>query len=106
MDSDVGTVILILTLLGERPMYGYEMIAAIEERSGGVFSFKEGTLYPILHALESEGYVEAHWTEPEGARRRKYYRMTGSGASHLKEKQAEWSRFRSAVDLVLGGGRP
>lgn len=97
-----STVILILALLDQQEMYGYQMIAAIERLSAGVFSFKEGTLYPILHALESDGYVEAYWTDGEGTRRRKYYRITGSGRSHLKARRTEWVAFRSAVDLVIG----
>ncbi len=98
-----STVILILSLLNREPMYGYQMITEIERNSSGVFSFKEGTLYPILHALESEGHVEAYWTENEGERKRKYYRITDEGRGHLKEKLSEWSVFRSAVDRVIGG---
>lgn len=100
-----STVILILTLLDKKPMYGYEMIREIEGHSGGVFSFKEGTLYPILHALESDKLVESYWVEQEGVRRRKYYRITENGHLHLKEKKKEWTTFRTAVDQVLGGGQ-
>lgn len=102
-----STGILILSLLERQPMYGYEMLAEIERSSGGVFQFKEGTLYPILHALESEGYVESYWSETESARKRKYYRLTGEGRRHLTAKQSEWRLFRSAVDRVIGeGGAP
>ncbi|HWI63930.1 MAG TPA: PadR family transcriptional regulator [Symbiobacteriaceae bacterium] len=96
-----STVILILALLEKQEMYGYQMIAEIERSSGGVFSFKEGTLYPILHTLESEGYVEAYW-DGDGARKRKYYRITGSGRGHLKARRSEWTAFRNGVDLVIG----
>lgn len=97
-----STEILILTLLDRSPMYGYEMIAAIERESGGVFSFKEGTLYPILHTLESEGHVESFWSEGDGARKRKYYRITETGMRYLKARQSEWACFRTAVDRVIG----
>lgn len=97
-----STVILILSLLERRPMYGYEMIAEIGRSSEGVFDFKEGTLYPILHALESEGLVESYWSENEGRRRRKYYRITVDGRNHLKAKLQEWVLFRTAVDRVIG----
>lgn len=100
-----STVILILTLLDKKPMYGYEMIKEIENHSGGVFSFKEGTLYPILHSLESDKLVESYWIEQEGVRKRKYYRITDKGKLHLKEKRKEWMTFRTAVDHVLGGGQ-
>lgn len=99
-----STVILILTLLDRKPMYGYEMIKEIEKKSGGVFSFKEGTLYPILHSLEAEEMVESYWDEGEGNRKRKYYRITSKGKSGLKQKQDEWTTFRTAVDQVLMEG--
>ncbi|MCU6712983.1 PadR family transcriptional regulator [Paenibacillus sp. J5C_2022] len=98
-----STVILILSLLSRKEMYGYEMVKAIETSSGGVFSFKEGTLYPILHTLEAEGYVEAYWMD-EGARKRKYYRLTDEGRMHLEQKQKEWKLFRTTVDRVIGEG--
>lgn len=98
-----STVILILTLLEQKAMYGYEMIKTMEKNSNGVLSLKEGTLYPILHTLESEGKVEAFWNEGEGERKRKYYQITREGKKHLKEKKQEWESFRTAVDSVLGG---
>jgi len=99
-----STVILILTLLDRKAMYGYEMIKEIEEKSEGIFTFKEGTLYPILHSLESEGMVECYWTESEGGRKRKYYKITKSGREYSRKKQEEWKIFRSAVDKVIWEG--
>jgi len=98
-----STVILILTLLGSKDMYGYEMTKEIERRSDGVFTFKEGTLYPILHTLEVERLLESYWNE-EGGRKRKYYRITEEGRKQLGEKQREWSLFRVTVDRVIGEG--
>lgn len=98
-----STVILILTLLDQKDMYGYEMTKAIEANSNGVFTFKEGTLYPILHTLESENFVEAYWSVHQG-RKRKYYRITETGRAQLVEKKKEWFTFRTAVDQVLGEG--
>ncbi len=100
-----STVILILNLLNRRPMYGYEMVKEIEKLSSGIFTFKEGTLYPILHGLESERFLESYWWEDKGARKRKYYHITENGKHLLKEKQKEWVTFRTAVDQVLGEGR-
>lgn len=99
-----STTILILSLLNRKNMYGYEMIKEIEERSKGIFSFKEGTLYPILHSLENENFIEAYWDEGEGKRKRKYYRITEDGKKILKEKEAEWKLFSSTVNEVLGEG--
>ncbi|NHN30226.1 PadR family transcriptional regulator [Paenibacillus agricola] len=99
-----STVMLILKLLEQKEMYGYEMTKEIESHSNGIFSFKEGTLYPILHALEAEAMVESYWSEQE-ARKRKYYRITGHGRLHLQDKQKEWGVFRTAVDRVMGRGK-
>lgn len=96
-----STVILILSLLDKQPMYGYEMIKAIEDKSSGTFSFKEGTLYPILHSLEAKGMVESYW-DSTASRKRKYYRITPSGQAHAREKKTEWTVFKEAVDRVLG----
>jgi PadR family transcriptional regulator PadR len=98
-----STVILILTLLDRKDMYGYEMTKEMEKHSDGVFTLKEGTLYPILHSLESEGFVESYWDEKDG-RKRKYYRLTKQGNGELKVKKQEWSLFRNTVDRVLGEG--
>jgi PadR family transcriptional regulator, regulatory protein PadR len=99
-----STVILVLSLLERESMYGYQMITAMEQASGGVFAFKEGTLYPILHALEAEGLVEAFWDDETAARKRKYYRITGGGRAALAARRSEWRLFRSAVDRVIGEG--
>jgi PadR family transcriptional regulator PadR len=98
-----STVILILTLLEHRDMYGYEMIKEMERRTDGLFAFKEGTLYPILHTLEADRQVEAFWQE-EGGRKRKYYCITADGKRQLEEKKKEWTIFRSTVDQVIGEG--
>ena len=98
-----STVILVLTLLSRRDMYGYEIVKELGLLSEGVFELKEGTLYPILHTLEAERWVDAYWQEHDG-RRRKYYRLTEEGRGRLKEKKAEWVVFRSAVDGVIGEG--
>jgi PadR family transcriptional regulator, regulatory protein PadR len=100
-----STIILVLMVLGRREMYGYELIKEIERTSEGVFHLKEGTLYPILHSLEAEGDVESSWVGAEGSRQRKYYRITKQGKAALKEKRAEWTTFRSAVDKVLFGNK-
>lgn len=97
-----STVILVLSLLSQESMYGYQMIKEIDNKSSGVFAFKEGTLYPILHTLESEGMVKASWEQKEGGRKRKYYAITKRGKTHLKDKQEEWNLFRRTVDQVIG----
>ena len=73
------------------------------EKSEGLFTFKEGTLYPILHTLEVEQLVESYWDE-EGGRKRKYYRITDKGRRELGLKRQEWSLFSSAVSRIVGEG--
>jgi len=96
-----STVILILKLINKKPMYGYEMIKEMEEKSSGVFTLKEGTLYPILHTLEAKGLVESYWDESSSKRKRKYYKIMEEGKLSLKEKEEEWTTFRSTVDSML-----
>jgi PadR family transcriptional regulator PadR len=98
------TVILILSSLERKSMYGYEMIKEIEKKSNGVFAFKEGTLYPILHSLEANNMIESYWDESEGARKRKYYRITEDGKKEVKDKQQEWKMLTEAMDQVLWEG--
>lgn len=99
-----STTMLVLGLLKEKPMYGYEMIKNMEQKSKGIFAFKEGTLYPILHTLESDGYVESYWEESEECRKRKYYRITKDGSKHLEEKKKEWETYKNAVESCLWEG--
>ncbi|MCL6458841.1 MAG: PadR family transcriptional regulator [Gorillibacterium sp.] len=96
-----STVTLILKLLERKEMYGYELTKELERHSNGIFTLKEGTLYPILHTLEADNQVEAYWQEQEG-RKRKYYRITAGGRELLETKRKEWHLFKSTVDLVLG----
>ncbi|MCS7459907.1 PadR family transcriptional regulator [Paenibacillus doosanensis] len=102
LKGSTGT--LILTLLEQTDRYGYELIKELERSSDGTFVLKEGTLYPILHGMEAERWVESYWRQADG-RKRKYYRLTDSGKRQLQEKKQEWRLFRNAVDRVLEEGQ-
>ena len=93
---------LLLKLLEEKDMYGYEMIEALQKQSNNVFELKAGTLYPLLHGLEEKGFVESYENEVSG-KVRKYYHLTKSGKRKLSEKKEEWQRYANAVSSVLGG---
>ena len=95
---------MILRLVSERAMYGYEMIKIVNERTDGAFEWKEGTLYPCLHRLEGAGLVRSQWREAESGRRRKYYGITRRGSALLKSKVKEWSAFSGAVNALLFAG--
>ncbi len=95
-----STTMLILRLLSEQDMYGYEMIDTLRKRSQNVFELKAGTLYPILHGLEEKGMVTVYEQEMLG-KVRKYYSITKEGQKLLEKKKAEWNEYATAVSNVL-----
>ena len=97
-----STSMLLLQLLSEKDMYGYEMIETLEKRSKNVFELKAGTLYPLLHALESKGCLVSYEQEA-GGKLRKYYRITKEGLRTLRARREEWQEYAKAVTLVMGG---
>ena len=97
-----STSMLLLKLLAERDMYGYEMIDALEKKSNQVFQMKAGTLYPLLHSLVEKEYLTFYEREA-GGKIRKYYSITKKGRRHLDDKIKEWEKYQSAVTNVLGG---
>lgn len=92
---------LILSLLRAEPMYGYQIIKVLEQRSQGYFKFREGTLYPALHRMEKGGLVEGRWRPAPGGQDRRYYYLTAQGARALEAKTAEWHGFSTAINLVI-----
>jgi len=95
------TDIILLTLLSERHMYGYEIIQELERRSAGYFTFKEGLLYPALHALEKEGLVQSFWQDTPQGRRRRYYRLTDRGQAVLEPAVSERTTFATNLLALL-----
>lgn len=91
---------LILSLIGQEPMYGYQLIKEMGKKSGGYFQFREGTLYPALHRLEREGLIAGKWERLPGGQERRYYHLTERGQRVLNEKRSEWLGFSAAVNLV------
>ena len=99
-----STDLLILSLLVERPMYGYEICQQLEQRSGGYFEMKEGLLYPTLHRMQQKGWLTTEWESVDG-RRRKYYILTPSGKEELGEQAAEWKTFLDELQALLRTNR-
>lgn len=97
-----STPMLILALLKEKDMYGYEMVAALAQRSNDTFQLKEGTLYPLLHAMEQNRWVQSYTKSAPGGRERRYYHLTSDGRSRLEYKEKEWRVFSEKVNAVLG----
>ena len=94
---------LILKLLSEKDMYGYEMIDTLRKKSQNVFELKAGTLYPLLHSLEDKGLLTVYEEEYVG-KVRKYYSITKEGRKLLDKKTEEWQTYSTAVANVLAMG--
>lgn len=98
-----GTNLLLLTLLNQKDMYGYEIIAELEKQSEQVFQFKEGTLYPILHKLENNGYLKSYTSKGDAGRQRKYYQITRKGQLQLIEEKKQWEVFSKSMNRIVVG---
>jgi len=96
-----SAALLVLSLVEGGPMYGYDIAREIKQRSREVLAPGEGTLYPLLHALEREGWLEGFWSDSPSGRRRRYYRLTVAGAAELAARKRAWERFTTAVERVL-----
>ncbi len=92
---------LLLCLLGQRPMYGYEIIKELDNKSQGYFRFKEGTLYPALHRLEKTGLLTGKWEVTSGGRQRRYYHITVKGNGILAERRVQLLDYLSAMSLII-----
>lgn len=98
-----STLLMVLSLLQEKDFYGYQIIKEIELRSNQVFQFKEGTLYPVLHRMESQGLVKSYKAKAETGKERKYYQITTKGKTQLADERKQWNEFTGSVQKVLGG---
>jgi len=97
---------LLLCLIAQQPMYGYQIIKELEERSQGYFKFKEGTLYPALHRLEKAGLLLGRWQMLPSGQQRKYYHITDKGLSILVETRGQWRDFLTAMNLIIQPAGP
>ena len=93
--------LLLLAALAGGPAHGYAVIDRLRERSDGVFDFPEGTIYPALHRLEEQGWIDAEWGVSENNRRAKFYRLTAAGQKQLARETQSWLQFTQAVHWIL-----
>ena len=93
--------ILLLGVLSAGPGHGYEIIAGLKERSMGEFDLPEGTVYPSLHRLETDGLLSSRWEKSQG-RRRRVYSLTEAGEAALAAGRQGWQRFSFGMNSVLG----
>jgi PadR family transcriptional regulator PadR len=94
---------LLLYLISESGrIHGYRLIKEIQRRSEGFFHFREGTVYPALHKLESDGLIRGRWQEQPNGQQRRYYTITEKGEEVLSTRISMWFKFSKAMNLILG----
>lgn len=102
MDLVQGTLdLLILKTVALQPIHGWAVAQRIRQVSGNVLQVNQGALYPALHRLEQQGWIQAEWGESENNRRAKYYSLTKAGKKYLQKEEANWQRLSAAIGLVL-----
>ena len=97
-----GTLdLLILSVLALKPMHGWAITQRIRQMSSEQLRVGQSALYPALHKLEQQGWIDAEWAASENNRRAKYYRLTRAGRKGLKSETAQWERLSAAISLVV-----
>ncbi len=97
-----GTLdLLILKTLASGPAHGHTIAYAIERSSDDVLQVEHGSLYPALHRLEDRGWIASFWGTSENNRRARYYRLTPTGRSQLREQIGRWDQLVAAVNRIL-----
>ena len=97
-----GTLdLLILRTLQTEPLHGWAISERIQQISQDVLQVNQGSLYPALHRLEHQGWIEAEWSISELGLRAKYYRLTSSGRRQLTIETSEWERMSTAIERVM-----
>ena len=97
-----GTLdLLILKTLRREPLHGWGISKRILELSDDVLTVQQGSLYPALHRLEQQGWIEAEWKDTELGRSAKFYSLTREGTKQLERELESWKRLSTAVELLL-----
>ncbi|HKW25174.1 MAG TPA: PadR family transcriptional regulator [Terriglobales bacterium] len=97
-----GTLdLLILKTLALEAMHGWGVAQRIQQISKDALQVQQGSLYPALHRLEQQGWIEAEWRPSENNRRAKYYSLTRAGRKQLEVETANWERLSAAIRQIL-----
>jgi transcriptional regulator len=97
-----GTLdLLILKVVALEPMHGWAIAQRIHQMSGEVLQVGQSALYPCLHKLEQNGWIDSEWAVSENNRRAKYYTLTRAGSMALEQESAQWERLSAAISLVV-----
>ena len=97
---------LILSILSERESYGYEIIQRVRQISGGEMEWKDGMLYPVLHRLENQGFIDSFCEKSENGRKRKYYRIRVEGRKALEVEKEAWLLVHDTLTKLWGRQKP
>lgn len=92
--------VIILTLLSQREMHGYEIGKQIEELSDGVLRFEMASLYPVLYRMLQKGWLDAYWETSPAGRKRRYYRLTKNGRCQIRPLRRSWRQFLRALNRI------
>ena len=97
-----GTLdLLILKILALQPVHGWALSQRLKQVSGDVLQVSDGSLYPALHKLEHQGWIQSEWKPTENNRRAKFYSLTQPGRRHLEREAANWERISTAISGVV-----
>jgi transcriptional regulator len=97
-----GTLdLLILKTVALEPMHGWAIAQRIRQTSGDVLQVGQGALYPSLHKLEQNGWLQAEWAVSENNRRAKYYTLTKAGRKAMDDQATQWERLSTAISLIV-----
>lgn len=101
-DLVLGTLnLLILKILALEPLHGWAVCQRLRQVSGEILQVSDGSLYPALHKLENEGWIQAEWKTTENNRRAKFYALTEPGRRQLERESADWARLSNAITQVV-----
>ena len=98
-----NTPTMVLAVLRHEARHGYAILGEVNRRMGDALKFKQGTLYPVLYALEGSGFIVGQWEQSEEERPRKVYHITPTGALELERRLEAWKMFTLAMERVIGG---
>ncbi|HTW81547.1 MAG TPA: PadR family transcriptional regulator [Terracidiphilus sp.] len=97
-----GTLdLLVLKILALQPLHGWALSQRLKQVSGEVLQVSDGSLYPALHKLEQQGWIQSEWKPTENNRRAKFYSLTRLGKRHLEREAANWERISAAISYVV-----
>lgn len=94
---------LVLSILAGGDKYGYDILKQVKHLSDGDLQWSGGMLYPLLHRLERDGFVEGYWEITEEERPRKYYRLTTLGRRQITTDRKSWQSVHATLAMAWGG---